>query len=157
MRPVVSNVGTATYNTAKYLANLLAPLAKSDYAIINTADFINRLKKESIPRKYKMISFDVKTLFTKVPLDETISIVLRKIYDEGKIETNIPRNVMKELLLLCTKHVHFTFNGDIYIQSDGVAMASPLGPLLANVFMCSLKEAIVPTFKDCLVHWKKIR
>ena len=101
-----------------------------------------------------MISFDVKSLFTNVPLDETISIVLRKIYDEGKIETNIPRNVMKELLLLCTKHVHFTFNGDIYIQLDGVAMGSPLGPLLTNVFMCSLEEATLPTLEVCLVHWK---
>ena len=89
MRPIVSNVGTATYNTAKYLANLRALLAKSDYAIINTADFINRLKKESIPRQNQMISFNVKTLFTNAPLDETISIVLRKIYDEAKIETNI--------------------------------------------------------------------
>ena len=155
LRPIVSNVGTATYNTAKYLANLLAPLAKSDYTIINTADFINRLKKERIPRKYKMISFDVKSLFTNVALDETISIVLRKIYDEGKIETNIPRNVMKELLLLCTKHVHFTFNGDIYIQLNGVAMESPIGPLLTHVFMCSLEEAVVTTLKDCLVHWKR--
>ena len=58
------------------------------------------------------------SLFANVLLDETISITLRNIYDEGKIETNIPRNVMKELLLLCTKHVHFTFNGDIYIQLD---------------------------------------
>ena len=55
LRPIVSNVGTATYNTAKYLANLLAPLRKSDYTIINTPDFINRLKKERIPTKYKMI------------------------------------------------------------------------------------------------------
>ena len=155
LRPIVSNVGMATYNTAKYSANLLAPLAKSDNTIINTADFINRLKEERIPRKYKMISFDVKSLFTNVPLNGTISIILRKIYDEGKIETNIPRNVMKELLLLCTKHLHFTFNGDIYIQLDGVAMGSPLGSLLANVFMCSLEEAIVPTLKDSLVHWKR--
>ena len=122
LRPIVSNVGTTTYNTAKYLANLLTPLGKSDYTIINTADFISRLKKERIPRNYKMISFDVKSVFTNVPLDETISIIVKKIYDEGKIETDIPRNAMKELLLLCTKHVHFTFNGDIYIQLDGVAM-----------------------------------
>ena len=54
-------------NTAKYLANLLAPLGKSDHTIINTADFINRLKKETIPRKYEMIPFDVKNLFTNVP------------------------------------------------------------------------------------------
>ena len=69
-----------------------------------------------------MISFGVKNVFTIVSLDETISIVLRKIYDEGKIETNIPRNLMKELLLLCTKHVHFTFNADTFIQLDGMAM-----------------------------------
>ena len=95
-RPIISNVGTATYNTAKYLANLPSPLGMSDYTNINTADFINRLKKERIPRKYKMISFDVKSLFTNVPPDETVSIILRKIYDEGKIETNIPRKVLKE-------------------------------------------------------------
>ena len=55
-------------------------------------------------------------LFINVPLDEIISIMLRKIYDEGKIETNIPRNVMKKFLLLCIKHVLFTFIEDIYIQ-----------------------------------------
>ena len=87
-----------------------------------------------------MILFDVKSLFTNVPLDESISIILRKVYDEGKIETNVPRKVMKELLLLQAKHVHFIFSGDIYIQLDSVAMASPLGLLLANVFMCSLDK-----------------
>ena len=46
---------------------------------------------------------------------------------------------MKELLLLCTKHVHFTFNEDIYIQLDGVAMGSPLGPFLANGTFGTLK------------------
>ena len=156
MRPFVSNVGAATYSTAKYLANLLAPLGKSDYTIIDTADFIDRLKKERIPRKYKMISFNVKSLFTSVPLDETISIILRKIYDEGKIKTNIPRNKMKELLLLCTKH-------SLHIQSrylysvrwcgyDGVAMGPPLGPLLANVFMCSLEESWERMEKE----WKRM-
>ena len=125
LRPIVSNAGKATYNTARYLANLLALLGKSDYKIINSTEFSNRLKKERIPRKYKMISFDVNGLLTNIPLDETISIILRKIYDEGKIETNVPRNVIKELLLLCTKHVQFTFNTDIYIQLDSVTMGLP--------------------------------
>ena len=50
----------------------------------------------------------------QLDLDEKICITLRKIFGEGKIETNIPRKVVKKLLLLCTKHVHFTFNRDIY-------------------------------------------
>ena len=54
-----------------------------------------------------MISLDIKSLFTNVPLEETIGIIFNKIYDEKKIETNIPRNIMKDLLYLCTKHLHF--------------------------------------------------
>ena len=62
---------------------------------------------------------------------------------------------MKELLLLCTKYVHFTFNGDIYIQLDGVTMGSPLGPFLANTVTCSLEESIIATLRGCLVHQKR--
>ena len=51
---------------------------------------------------------------------------------------------MKELLLLCTKNVHFTFNGQIYIQVDGVAMGSPLAPLLADIFMIELERSLIP-------------
>ena len=42
---------------------------------------------------------------------------------------------MKEFLLLCTKKVHFIFNGKIYMQVDGVAMGSPLGPVLAGLYI----------------------
>ena len=62
---------------------------------------------------------------------------------------------MRELLLLCTKHVHFTFNAEIYIQVDEVARRSPLGPLLANIFMSTLEEHLVPTLGHCLAQWKK--
>ena len=86
-----------------------------------------------------MISFDVTSLFTNVPLKETIDIILNKIYDEKKIERNIPRNIMQDLLYLCTKHVDFTYGGKIYIQIDGVAMGSLLDPVLANKFMISLE------------------
>ena len=42
---------------------------------------------------------------------------------------------MKEPLNICTKSVHFTFDGNIYARNDGVAMGSPLRPVLANIFM----------------------
>ena len=41
-------------------------------------------------------------------------------------------------------HVHFKFNNEIYIQSDKIAMASPLGPLLANMVMMSLEDNTLP-------------
>ena len=77
MRPVTSNVGTATYEITKYLNKLLTPLNKSDYNIVNTEDLIRRLREETIPAGFKMISFDVKSLFTNVPLVKTIDYILK--------------------------------------------------------------------------------
>ena len=52
---------------------------------------------------------------------------------------------MRDLLLLCTKNVHFSYNGDIYTQADSVAMGSPLGPVLAGIFIVELERTILPT------------
>ena len=58
---------------------------------------------------------------------------------------------MKELILLCTKGVHFTLCGENYIQTDGVAMGSPLEPVLSRIFMVELENTLVPTLSN---HFK---
>ena len=55
---------------------------------------------------------------------------------------------MRDLLLVCTQNVHFSYNGDIYTQADGVAMGSPLGPVLAGLFMVELERTILPTLRE---------
>ena len=102
-----------------------------------------------------MISFDVKSLFTNVPLNETINIILTEVYDGNKIGTKIPKSILKELLYLCTKHVHFKFNNEIYIQCDGVVTGSPLGSLVANIFMISLEDSTLPKLELYLCNWKR--
>ena len=77
LRLIVSNIGTAAYETAKYLAKLLSPLSKSNYTINSTKQFVNHIRKQKVPDGYQMVSFDVTSLFTNVPLDETIEIILR--------------------------------------------------------------------------------
>ena len=61
-----------------------------------------------------MVSFDVKSLFTNAPLDCTIELVLEWIRNKGKLVTII-RSEMKEMLLLWTKNIHFSYSQDIYI------------------------------------------
>ena len=58
-----------------------------------------------------MVSFDVKSLFKNVPLEYTIDLVLKRNYENHKISTSVTRNEMREIFLLCTKNVHFTFRG----------------------------------------------
>ena len=62
---------------------------------------------------------------------------------------------MKELLLLCTKEVPFSFNEEMYMQVDGVMMGSPLGPLFANIFMCELENYVIPRLADKLSNWMR--
>ena len=90
------------------------------------------------------MSFDVKSLFTNVSLDRTIHTILRKIYDHKELDTSITKSEMKEMPTLCTKNVHFTYNRKIFVQTDGVAMGSPLGPVLADIFMTELEKTLLP-------------
>ena len=63
LRLVISNVGTASYQLAKYLAKLLSPLSKSQYTVNSTKEFIDMIKKETVPSSYKMISFDLLAIY----------------------------------------------------------------------------------------------
>ena len=71
---------------------------------------MEKIKQETVPDGYKMVSFDVKSLFTNLPSERTIDITLERIYDRKEINTQTTRPEMKELLRLCTKNVHITFD-----------------------------------------------
>ena len=60
---------------------------------------------------------------------------------------------MKELLDMCTKEMHFSCNNSIYKQINGVAMGSPLGPIIANIFMVELEKAVMPWIEDDICLW----
>ena len=98
-----------------------------------------------------MVSLDVVSLFTNVPLDYTINLILKKVYEEKAVSTKLSRSDLKTILELCTKCMQFSFNNDIYKQVDGVAMGSPWGPVLANVFMVELENTLVPKLLDKMV------
>ena len=92
------------------------------------------------------MSYDVTSLFTNVPLEETISLLAKKAFTNNWFNTtynlNITKSGLTELQAIATKDQLFQFNGELYEQSEGVAMGSPLGPLMANTFMCSLEEQL---------------
>ena len=78
-----------------------------------------------------MGSLDVDSLFTNIALEETINIGTNY---EDVIE-GINKSEFKNLLSLATQESYFIFNDVLYKQKDGVAMGSPLGPTMANVFL----------------------
>ena len=92
-----------------------------------------------------------------VPLDYTIDLTLKRIYGDKDIETKISkiRKDMKNLLMLGTKNVYFTFGTNIYQQKDGVAMGSSLGPVLAIIFMVHLQRILTPELEKFIKPWAR--
>ena len=88
----------------------------------------------------------VSSLFTNVPLTETIQLLANRAFTNNWFNTTYDLNLTKtdlvNLLSVATKGELFQFNGALYEQTDGVAMGSPLGPLLANVFMSHVEEKL---------------
>ena len=130
-------------------------MGNSEYTVKSSKEFVNQFRSQNAPKGYKLISFDVSALFTNVPLDYTIDLVLKRVYDQNEIVTEIPKAAMKEMLILCTKNVLFSFNNEIYNQTDGVAMGSPLGPVLANIFMVDLERNTLPNLSNYMLPWKR--
>ena len=147
MRPICSAIGTTTYQLSKFVANIIKPAStnKFDTDLKDSFQFLNHLEGFNL-NNYFMVSYDVRSLFTNVPLKETIRITMDRLYRSHRIvPPTMPENVLKHLLELCVQDNVFVFNGEVYYQHDGVAMGNSLGPILADIFMCHLEETSILT------------
>ena len=132
-RPIISQIGAATYNIAKFLHEYIKPHTVNEHTVTDTFDFVSMLDGKD--HRLFMASLDVESLFTNIPLNETIDIVTQRVYGDKQKVDGLSKDDFKRLLEISTKGSVFYFNGCYYRQKDGVAMGSPLGPDLANAFL----------------------
>ena len=133
LRAIVSSIGIFNYNLARFLCDLLSPLVPNDYSCKDTFSFVSQIKNANLSKKF-LVSYDVTSLFTNIPLQETIDIAINLIFNHNP-NLNITKKELKKLFLFATSQTHFIFNSKFYNQIDGVVMGSPLAPVLANIFM----------------------
>ena len=135
-RPIIDTTNTPHYGVGKFLTRLLNPLTQNVYSIKDSFEAVDRIRSmptELFDESYRYFFFDVTSLFTNVPLNNTINIILHRIYKENIVKTNMRKSTLKKLIKgSCTKTA-FSFDGRIYKQIDGVFMGLSLGPVLANV------------------------
>ena len=79
-----------------------------------------------------MASFDIKSLFTNIPLAETLNLCVQNLYKNQTRVGNLTKSLFYSLLKITMFKSFFIFDGKFYEQCDGVAMVSPLGPTLAH-------------------------
>ena len=133
LRPIISSIGTYNYNLAKYLTNRLTPYIPKKYSVNDTFTFVKEINELKHTNKF-LTSFNVVSLYTNIPLNETIDLAVDVII-KNEPNLNISRKELSQLFRFATAETHFLFEGKIYDQIDGVVMGSPLAPVLANLFM----------------------
>ena len=138
MRSILSASGTYNYKLAKWLGQKLKPLSVNQYIIDDPLGFSKEIRKHPVLEDDILVSYDFTSLFTNVPVQETINILIDKAFTDNWFNSTYDQ--LTQLLRMASTDQLFQFDGQLYEQCEGVAMESPLGPLLANVFMCHLEE-----------------
>ncbi|XP_078384814.1 uncharacterized protein LOC144667294 [Oculina patagonica] len=129
LRPIVSCVNTFAYDLSAYLANILSPLTGNpDFTVNNSAHFVSTISSETILNNEVMVSFDVESLFTNVPIDGAVQAALRKLEDDPSLadRTTLTPAQIADLLKFVLRSTYFQYNGSIYEQQEGAAMGSPV-------------------------------
>ena len=80
MRPILSATDTYNYPLAKWLDEKLKPLSLNQYTVTDTFEFTNEIHELKINKGEILVSYDVSSLFTNVPLDETIEILVNRAF-----------------------------------------------------------------------------
>jgi hypothetical protein len=79
---------------------------------------------------YIMASFDITSLFTNIPIKETIDIILNQIFvKSSELFYGFTKTEFASLLELCTKDNMFLFDGKLYKQIDGAPMGGCVSPI----------------------------
>ena len=134
LRPIVSSMGTFNYNLSRFLlCDLHSPLVPNDCSCKDTFSFVFQIKNANLSTKF-LVSYYVTSLFTNIPLQEIIDIAINLIFNHNP-NLNMTKKELEKLCLFATSQTHFIFNSKFYNENDGVAMGSPLAPVLANIFM----------------------
>lgn len=146
LRPIVSSYSSPTQKLSKFIHGILKPLVgNTPYSIKNSYEMINHLKNLSIPEDEIMISFDVTSLFTNVPITETLKYTRELLQKDNHLHQRTMLSVddIIEGMEICLRCTYFKFRNQTYEQMDGVAMGCPLSTIGADIFMEKLEDAII--------------
>ena len=138
IRPIVSYSGSPLYNLNKYIANILKAHVKDENKNAkNSTTFFNYIRNVPIDDDEIMVSFDVISLYTNIPITDTLNIIKDYVNNDDQFnrKTAKPQDKFLDLLHLFVTNTWYTFNSQFYQQTDGVAIGDPASSTTAEIYM----------------------
>ena len=106
LRPIISQIETPVYSTSKTLNQIISPYLPAKYQLNSTDDFLQLLRATN--PSGTLASLDVESLFTNVPVMETIDIICQNVYRNPEIAPpSIHETTLRALLQSCTTECPF--------------------------------------------------
>ena len=101
------------------------------------------------------VSFDVKSLYTSVPVQPALKSVesLLMVESSWTKETYLSVQAIPDLLSTCLNNSGFRYRGQFYEMESGLAMGSPMSHLVANIFMADLEKKAISTMESPPKLW----
>ena len=151
LRPIVSFVNSPTYQLSKHLVSILSPLVgKSASHVRNSSEFATFIAGQSLPNGTVLVSFDVVSLFTNVPVDLAVKVAHERLsLDTSLVErTALSAEQVVNLLRFCLDATFLAYRGEFYQQTFGTAMGSPVSVTVTNLVMEDVEERALSTYSS---------
>jgi hypothetical protein len=158
VRPVVSYIGSPTYKLQKWLNTWLIDNMQfnNQFSIKNSSSLVEALSGVNVTQNHIIFSLDVKNLFPSVPGKEVIPLLNELLVNSDASDTQV--ECIMSFLNLCLEQNYFRFNDTIYSQLSGLAMGSPLSPLLAEVYLAAFEQHLFASNDQLIekvVFWRR--
>ena len=108
-------MGTYNYNLAKFLSKLIDPVISKEHCAKYSFSFCEQIQQVNNNDNF-LVSYDVCSLFTSIPLQETIQIAVELIFQNNP-QLKVTKRELKQLFNFATSGTHFIFNGSFYDHS----------------------------------------
>ena len=140
-RPIVSSIDSPTERISMMLDIILQLLLVETKSYIkDTPDFLRKLDRIKILLPENFFTLDVKSLYTNIPLEESLDIMEREFFP--KTNCDIPIEYLRRMLELVLKCNNFKFNRKHFLQVNGTAMGTRVAPTYATYSWPILKKNI---------------
>ena len=158
MRPIVSFANSPTSAVSSYLAKILSPVVgNTDYTVKNYCDFTDFIRGKTLDAGNELVSFDVVSLFTKIPVVLAINVAEKRLKQDASLgqRTSLPVEDLIDLLSFCLNTTQFAYNGTYYQQVFGTAMGSPVSAVIANMVIEDVEQRALASSPVQPLFWKR--
>ena len=142
VRPVLSMPGSAYHKIGEYVSDCLSVVPQCNINA-STKEICDKIKDTKLEGDEEMVSFDVVSLYTNVPVKEAIEVCAEFLFSQpGGDWPKVDKETFIKLAMLASCNVLMSTHDGYYIQKDGLAMGCPPAPFLANGWMSQYDKDI---------------